>query len=134
MSRMIFVNLPVQDLTKSVEFFVELGFEFKSEFTDENASCMVVGDQAFVMLLVRPLFATFTTKDVADRTTTEAIVSVSAQSRAEVDTLVDKALALGAGASREPSDEGFMYGRGFYDLDGHAWEVMWMDPDAAAPH
>ncbi len=129
MSRMIFVNLPVQDLTKSVDFFSRLGFTFNQRFTDENATCMVVSEQACVMLLVRPFFATFTTKEIADAAThTEAILALSADSREDVDTLVDQALALGGSVAKEPSDEGFMYGRSFYDLDGHAWEVLWMDP------
>ena len=131
MSRMIFVNLPVQDLSKSIEFFTSLGFAFNRQFTDENATCMVVSEQACVMLLVRPYFATFTTRDVVEPGSgTEAIIAVSAASRAEVDALVDRALALGGGAAKEPIDEGLMYGRSFYDLDGHAWEVMWMDPGA----
>ena len=131
MSRMIFVNLPVQDLTKSAEFFASLGFEFNEQFSDEKATCMVVSEHACVMLLVSPFFATFTTKDVADAASgTEVILAVSAQSRDEVDSLVDRALALGGGVAKEPSDEGYMYGRSFYDLDGHAWEVMWMDPAA----
>ena len=131
MSRMIFVNLPVADLSASVDFFTRLGFEFNREFSDENATCMVLNEQACVMLLVRPFFATFTRKDVADASTTEAILAVSAESREEVDALVDKALSLGGTAANEPSDDGYMYGRSFHDLDGHAWEVMWMDPRAA---
>jgi predicted lactoylglutathione lyase len=131
MSRMMFVNLPVRDLPASVDFFSRLGFEFNRQFSDENATCMVLSEQACVMLLVRPLFATFTRKDVADASTTEAILAVSAESREEVDALVDKALSLGGTAATEPSDEGFMYGRSFHDLDGHAWEVMWMGPHAA---
>ena len=131
MSRMIFVNLPVQDLDASVDFFTKLGFTFNQQFTDENATCMVVSDQACVMLLVRPFFGTFTTKDVADASTaTGVILAVSAESREEVDTLVDQALASGGSPTKEPQDEGYMYGRSFYDLDGHAWEVMWMDPAA----
>jgi predicted lactoylglutathione lyase len=131
MSRMIFVNLPVHDLSTSVDFFGSLGFEFNEQFTDDRATCMVVSDQACVMLLATPFFSTFTHKDVADAaTTTEVILAVSAQSRQEVDTLVDRALALGGGVAEGPADEGFMYGRSFYDLDGHAWEVMWMDPAA----
>ena len=129
MSRMIFVNLPVQDLDASVDFFTKLGFTFNQQFTDENATCMVVSDQACVMLLVRRFFGTFTTKDVADASsTTEVVLAVSAESREEVDTLVDQALALGGSPTADPQDEGFMYGRSFYDLDGHAWEVIWMDP------
>ena len=131
MSRMIFVNLPVQDLDTSVGFFSKLGFGFNQQFSDETSTCMVVSEQACVMLLSRPFFSTFTTKEVADSaTTTEAILAVSADSREEVDTLVDTALELGAQPTKEPQDEGFMYGRSFYDLDGHAWEVMWMDPAA----
>ena len=131
MTRMLFVNLPVQDLARSVAFFTGLGFRFNEQFTDEKATCMVVSDAACVMLLVRPFFATFTSKEVADAAaSTEAILAVSANSRAEVDTLVDAALAAGATPSQQPSDEGYMYGRSFHDLDGHAWEVMWMDPEA----
>jgi len=129
MPRMLFVNLPVQDLSTSVAFFASLGFDFNEQFTDEKAACMVVSDQACVMLLARPFFSSFTAKEVADAgTTTEAILAVSAGSRAEVDALVDRALALGGGAGAEPSDDGSMYGRSFFDLDGHAWEVMSMDP------
>jgi predicted lactoylglutathione lyase len=132
MSRMMFVNLPVRDLARSVAFFSTLGFAFNASFSDERATCMVISDAACVMLLVRPYFATFTTKDVADAGAgTAVILTVSAASRAEVDALADQALELGGRAAREPSDEGYMYGRSFYDLDGHAWEVMWMDPSAA---
>lgn len=131
MSRMLFVNLPVQDLQKSTEFFARLGFQLNEQFTDENATCMVVNEQACVMLLVTPFFAGVTTKDVADAASgTEAIIAVSAESREEVDALVDTALGLGGGAAKEANDQGFMYGRSFYDLDGHAWEVLWMDPGA----
>ena len=128
MSRLTFVNLPVQDLTKSVAFFTGLGFEFNPAFTDDNATCMVVSDKAFVMLLVEPFFATFTTKQVTDPNThTGVIMGVSADSRVDVDVLVDRALELGGRVAKDPTDEGYMYGRSFYDLDGHAWEVIWMD-------
>ena len=131
MARLTFVNLPVSDLDRSVAFFSGLGFEFNAQFTDEQATCMVVSDQAFVMLLVEPFFSTFTRKRVADANEQiETILGVSATSRDEVDELVDRALELGGTAANEPQDEGFMYGRSFYDLDGHAWEVMWMDPRA----
>jgi predicted lactoylglutathione lyase len=131
MTRMLFVNLPVQDLTKSVDFFTGLGFEFNQQFSDDKATCMVVNEQACVMLLVRSFFASFTNKDVPDPyVATGAVMAVSAQSREEVDALVDQALALGGSPSKEPSDEGYMYGRSFFDLDGHAWEVIWMDPAA----
>ena len=131
MTRMLFVNQPVADLAKSVDFFTALGFSFDRQFSDESAGCLVVNEQAVVMLLARPFFGTFTTKEVADAgASTETILCVSAASREEVDTLVDRALELGAGPSREAQDHGFMYGRSFYDLDGHGWEVMWMDPAA----
>ena len=98
-------------------------------FDDENATCMVLSEQACVMLLARPFFATFTTKQVADAEVgTEAVLAVSAASRQDVDRLVDEALAGGATPAMPASDQGFVYGRSFYDLDGHAWEVMWMDP------
>ena len=133
MARLTFVNLPVSDLDRSVAFFSGLGFEFNAQFTDERATCMVVSDQAFVMLLVEPFFSTFTRKRVADANEQiETILGVSATSRDEVDELVDRALALGGTAANEPQDEGFMYGRSFYDPDGHAWEVIWMDVAAAS--
>jgi predicted lactoylglutathione lyase len=132
MPRMIFVNLPVDDLAKSIGFFTDLGFTFNAQFTDERATCMVVGDQAFVMLLVRPFFATFTGKEVAGPTVTECSVGLSADTRDEVDELVDRALQLGATPAGEPQDHGFMYGRSFHDLDGHLWEYIWMDPAATA--
>ncbi len=132
MSRMTFVNLPVRDLGRSVGFFSTLGFSFNERFSDDQAACMVLSEKACVMLLARPFFATFTTKPVADpTTTTQAIVVVSADSRDDVDTLVDTALQRGAATAMTPTDEGYMYGRSFYDLDGHAWEVIWMSPAGA---
>ena len=131
MSRMMFVNLPVKDLSKSVDFFTQLGFEFNPRFTDENATCMVVSEQAFVMLLVEDFFKTFTDKEIADPvTTTEAIFALSAETRLEVDELVDKAVAAGGRPAGAVQDEDFMYGRSFQDLDGHLWELIWMDPSA----
>ncbi|NUR07195.1 MAG: hypothetical protein HOQ22_04355 [Nocardioidaceae bacterium] len=131
MTRLTFVNLPVADLDRSVAFFRSLGFEFNVAFTDERSTCMVVSEQAFVMLLAAPYFSSFTRKDVTDAAThIETILGFSAESREEVDALVDRALALGGAAANDPQDDGFMYGRSFYDLDGHAWEVIWMDPAA----
>ena len=131
MSRMIFVNVPVRDLEASKKFFGSLGFEFDPRITDETASGMKVNDEAYVMLLVEPRFADFTDKQVVDASSaTEAIICVSAEDRAEVDAFADKALEVGATKAREPMDHGFMYGRSFNDLDGHLWEVMWMDPAA----
>ena len=131
MPTQIFVNLPVKSLDRSVAFFKQLGYRFDPKFTNDNATCMVVGDNIFVMLLVEPFFQTFTTKAIADaRKTTEAIVCIAVDSRSAVDSLVDKALAFGAAAAGETRDYGFMYQRGYQDLDGHLWEVIHMDPDA----
>jgi predicted lactoylglutathione lyase len=128
--KMIFVNLPVNDLTKSLAFFAELGFPNNPQFTDENAGCVVVSEQIYVMLLTEPFFKNFTKKTIADATTTtESITCLGVESREEVDALVDKALAAGGAANKEPMDMGFMYGRSFADLDGHLWEVNWMDPN-----
>ncbi|MBF6619353.1 MAG: VOC family protein [Patulibacter sp.] len=129
--RMIFVNLPVQDLPATKEFFAKLGFGFDARFSDEHAAAMTVSDQASVMLLTRERFADFTKKPIADaRETTEAIFAVSAESREEVDQLADAALAAGGAPANDPQDYGFMYGRSFQDLDGHLWEVMWMSQEA----
>jgi predicted lactoylglutathione lyase len=128
---MLFVNLAVEDLERSVAFFTQLGFTFDERFTDESATCMNVSDKAFVMLLVKPRFQDFTKKTVSDsHTQTETILALSADSREEVDAFAEAALAAGASAANEPMDHGFMYGRSFNDPDGHLWEVMWMDPSA----
>jgi predicted lactoylglutathione lyase len=130
-SRLIFVNLPVKDLSASTAFFRTLGFGFDEKFTDESCACMVVSERAYVMLLVESRFADFTAKPIADaRTSTEAILCVSAESRSAVDAFADAALGAGGSVAREPQDHGFMYGRSFHDLDGHLWEVMWMSPEA----
>ena len=128
----IFVNLAVEDLDASVDFFTNLGFTFDPRFTDETATCMVVSDEAFVMLLVKERFKEFTKRELADPgSQTEAIVAVSAASREEVDQLADKALELGASPANDPYElEDFMYSRSFHDRDGHLWEVVWMDPRA----
>ncbi|MCW3008829.1 MAG: Glyoxalase/bleomycin resistance protein/dioxygenase [Solirubrobacterales bacterium] len=130
-SRLMFLNLPVNDLQASIAFFTKLGFEFDPKFTDENATCMIVSDQAYVMLLVKDRFADFTTTPIADATqTTEVIIAVSAEDRAGVDAFADTALAAGATPAKDPLEFGFMYGRSFNDLDGHHWEVMWMSQEA----
>ena len=127
MSTQIFVNLPVRDLQKSVEFFGKLGYAFNPQFTDENATCMIIGDDIFAMLLVEPYFRTFIEKDIADaRKTAEVILALSAENREAVDALVDKALAAGATEPRPAKDYGFMYQRSYQDLDGHLWEVFHM--------
>jgi predicted lactoylglutathione lyase len=131
MTRQIFINLPIQNLKRSVDFFTGLGFSFNAQFTDEKATCMIVNDSAYIMLLLKEYFGTFIKKPLSDATKqTEVLIAISAESRAGVDTLVDKALASGATVAKEPMDHGFMYVRTFYDLDGHHWEVMWMDPSA----
>ena len=130
-SRKIFVNLAVKDLRRSVDFFEQLGFEFDSRFTDEQATCMIISDEAFVMLLVEDRFKDFTTKAIADpATVTEAIVALSAESREQVDELADRALAAGGSPANDPIEMDFMYGRSFHDPDGHLWELIWMDPAA----
>jgi predicted lactoylglutathione lyase len=131
MSRLLFLNLPVADLAASRAFFAKLGFEFNEKFSDAGAACMVVSDEAFVMLLQRDRFAEFVTKPLANSDETTALtVCVSAERRAEVDSLADTAGNAGAGDAKGPQDYGFMYQRSFYDLDGHLWEIAWMDPVA----
>ena len=130
--RLIFVNLPVADLDASVAFFTALGFTFNPKFTDQSATCMIVSDKAYVMLLQTERFGDFLTqKTIGDpATTTSAIFALSAADRADVDTFADAALAAGGTPCNDPMDHGFMYGRSFYDLDGHAWEVMWMSQES----
>ena len=131
MAKQIFVNLPVKDLRRSVTFFTALGYRFNPQFTDENATCMIVSDDIFVMLLVEPFFKTFTKKAVADATkSTEVRVCFSCDSRAEVDDLVRKARAAGGTSPSEPQDHGFMYQHGYQDPDGHLWELVYMEPSA----
>jgi predicted lactoylglutathione lyase len=127
----IFVNLPVKDLNKTVEFFTKLGFTFNPQFTDENATCMIVGKDIFVMLLVEKFFKTFTKKEISDTAkNTEAIVALSAQSREEVDQMIEKVVDAGGRESRDPQDHGRMYGRSFEDINGHLWEIFYMDESA----
>jgi hypothetical protein len=131
MARMIFPNLAVEDLDRSVVFFTELGFEFDPRFTDDTATAMIVNEQAVVMLLTRSKFAEFTTKELADSTKqVEAIIALSADSREDVDAFAEKALASGGSPANEPMEMGFMYARSFHDPDGHQWEIFWMDPAA----
>ncbi|WP_137892751.1 VOC family protein [Ramlibacter sp. 2FC] len=135
MKRQIYVNLPIKDMARSQAFFRSLGFDFNPQFTNEQGACMVVADDIYVMLLVEPFFQTFTKKPVADATkSTEVLVCLSCASRAEVDETVAKARAAGAAVPNAPQDHGFMYGHGFEDLDGHVWELAYMDMSAAPPH
>ena len=132
MATQIYVNLPVQNVARSRRFFTELGFAFNEQFSNEKAVCMVVGDDSFVMLLVESFFQTFTKKPVADASkSTEVLVCLSCDSRAKVDDLVAKAVAAGGTSPNPKQDHGFMYGHGFEDLDGHVWELAYMDPGAA---
>ncbi|MFI2704450.1 VOC family protein [Cellulosimicrobium composti] len=132
MSTQIFVNLPVKDLDASKAFYTALGFTVNDQFTDENASSIVISDTIYVMLLTEGFAKQFTTKAIADATTTTEVVNaLSVDSRAEVDRLADAAFAAGASPVKEPQEEGgFMYSRSFADLDGHQWEVLHMDPSA----
>jgi predicted lactoylglutathione lyase len=127
--QMIFVNLPVNDLDASKKFFTELGYSINAQFSDENAASVVISDAIVAMLLKKEFYSTFTSKEIADATkTSEVLLCLSAESREKVDELIEKALAAGGTEPREPQDHGFMYGRAFDDLDGHTWEVVWMDP------
>jgi uncharacterized protein len=131
MSRDIFVNLPVRDLPRSMEFFSTLGFTYNPQFTDDKAACMIVSDKAYVMLLSEPFFRGFTKNQPCDTSThTEALFALSCGSKAEVDQMVRKAIDAGGKHAMDSQDHGFMYGWSFYDLDGHHWEVLWMDPKA----
>ncbi len=130
-NRLSFLNLPVRDVAASRDFFTRLGFSFDDRFCDEQTACLVLSEMAYVMLLDRSRFAGFTAKQVGDpATTTSALLCVSAADRKAVDAFADAALAGGATFAREPMDHGFMYGRSFFDLDGHHWEVMWMSQQA----
>jgi predicted lactoylglutathione lyase len=131
MTTKIFVNLPVRDLNKTVEFFTKLGFKFNPQFSNENATCMIVAEDIFVMLLIEKFFKTFTKKEISDTTqNTEVIVALSAESREKVDQMINKALEAGGRESRELQDHGWMYGRSFEDINGHLWEIIYMDENA----
>jgi predicted lactoylglutathione lyase len=135
MHQMIFVNLPVKNVARTKAFFASLGYTFDPRFSNDTALSMKLGENLFAMLLHEDFFKTFTKKPVADAAkTTEAIVCLSCQSREEVDALVAKAVAAGATTPNPKQDHGFMYGHGFEDLDGHVWELMWMDPNGMPPH
>ena len=129
MARQIYINLAVRDLAASKDFFTRLGFAFNPQFTDEKAACMIINDDAYVMLLSEPFFRGFTKNQPCDTSTsTEALLCVSCNSKAEVDQMVRTAIDAGGRHAMDAQDHGFMYGWSFYDVDGHHWEVMWMDP------
>jgi uncharacterized protein len=131
MTTQIFVNLPVKDLNETVDFFTKLGFAFNPQFTDENATCMIVNNDIFVMLLVEKFFKTFTKKELSDTIKdTEVIVALSTESREKVDQMINKVIEAGGKEHRKPQDHGWMYGRSFEDINGHLWEVIYMNKNA----
>ncbi|MCY1165168.1 hypothetical protein D9M73_50680 [compost metagenome] len=136
MSRQVFINLPIKNMARSQAFFKNLGFAFNPQFTNEQGACMVIRENhSYAMLLVEPFFQGFTKKAIADATkTTEVLIALSCESREEVDEMVRQALVAGGTAPNPKQDHGFMYSHGFTDLDGHVWEVFWMDPDTAKPN
>ncbi len=130
MATHVFINLPVKDLTASIAFFTKLGYTFNPQFTDENATCMIISDTIYAMLITHKRFKDFTKKAIADATkTTEVLIALSAESKEKVYELADKAIAAGGKEANAPQDLGFMINRSFEDLDGHIWEVIWMDPN-----
>ena len=134
MATKIFVNLPVKDLSRSIEFFIRLGYTFNPQFTDENATCMIISEDIFVMLLTEQFFTTFTKQPISDaKKSTEVIICLSAESKELVDEMIRNAVDAGATTPNAKQDKGFMYGHGFQDLDGHLWEYMWMDMNAVPP-
>lgn len=133
MFRQIFVNLPIKDLARSRAFFSALGLSFNPQFSNEQGACLEIAENIFAMLLTEPFFQGFTKKPISDaHQSTEVLLALSLDSRAEVEAVVRKAVAAGATTPNPPVDHGFMYQHGFADLDGHQWEVFWMDM-AAAP-
>ncbi|GIO85068.1 extradiol dioxygenase [Paenibacillus faecis] len=125
----VFINLPVRDLNKSMAFYKEIGFEFNAQFTNENAACLVISEHIFAMLQTEEHFKGFTNKEIPDTTTqAQMILAFSAASKEQVDDIVNRAMAAGASKYNDPQDHGFMYGWSFQDLDGHLWEVLYMDP------
>jgi uncharacterized protein len=131
--RSLFVTLPVEDLERSKAFFAQLGFSFDPNFSDETAACMPIGQDAYVMLGTREKVAELSKLPIGDPTTNAlALYCFSVGSKDEVDRVTDAALAAGAKDADDTEDHGFMYSRAFFDLDGHGWQVMWMDPSAAA--
>ena len=128
MATKIFVNLPVKDLNRAVEFFTKLGFKFNPQFTDKNATCMIISEDIFVMLLVEEFFKTFTKKEICNTSKNiEAIIALSAESRENVDEMINKAIEAGGIEPRKPQDHGWMYDRAFEDIDGHLWEIIYMN-------
>ncbi|MGF7033434.1 putative lactoylglutathione lyase [Paenibacillus mucilaginosus] len=126
-----FINLPVKDLRRTMDFFSQVGFEFNLQMTDDNATCMIINEHTYAMLLVESFFQTFTKKEIVDATrSTEVLVALSVDSRGQVDEIVNKAIAAGGSPANDPQDHGFMYAWSFQDVNGHIWEVFHMDESA----
>jgi predicted lactoylglutathione lyase len=130
----IFINLPIEDLKKSVDFFSALGFTFNAQFTDEQGTCMIISDSIYVMLLEKAKFQSFTPKQIADKNTVEVLLSFSCESKEEVIRIAEKAFELGAKRVNDPEDHGFMFSWAFEDIDGHAWDLFWMNPEHVMPN
>ncbi len=128
MTTKIFVNLPVKDLNKSMTFFKSLGWTFNPQFTDDTATCMVISDDIYAMLLTHEKFKQFTDKKIADGGSVEALIALGVGSKDEVNRIADAALKAGGKEAKPPQDYGFMQLRSFLDLDGHHWEILYMDP------
>ena len=132
MATKIFVNLPVKDLRRSIDFFTKLGYTFNPQFSDENTTCMIIGENIFAMLLVEARFKDFTKKAISDATkNTEVLIALDVESREKVDEMVKKAVDAGGSIYIDPQDHGWMYAHSYADLDGHQWEIVWMDENAA---
>lgn len=129
----LFVNLPIANLKRSVDFFTAMGFTFNAQFTDETTTCMIVGENFYAMLIEHERFLEFSTKKLPDASTSEVLLALMVDSRDEVDRLYDAAVSAGGKQIRDTQDLGFMYSRAFEDLDGHIWELGWMDPAAVLP-
>lgn len=125
----VFINLPVNDLNRSKNFFKKLGFEFKQQFSNEQAACIILNNESYVMLLQEKFFQDFTKNGIADTSQfTEVLLAISVGSKENVNSFLENAIKMGAREAREPQDNNYMYGRSFHDLDGHIWEIFWMDP------
>lgn len=135
MNKLVFINLPVKDLPRSRTFFESMGYHFNPQFSNEQGACLVISDTIHAMLLTEPFFQTFIKKPISDaKKSTEVLICLSCESKAEVDQLVARAVAAGGTTPNPVQDHGFMYSHGFEDLDGHVWELVYMDPNAAPPN
>jgi uncharacterized protein len=127
----LFVNLPVNDLNKTIKFFTHLGFTFNPQFTDENATCMIIGNESFVMFLVEKFFKNFTNKEICNATDkTEVILALSVKNRGQVDNMITKVIEAGGKEYMKSQDHGWMYYRSFEDINGHVWEIVYMDENS----